>query len=314
MNQIVTLTFSPAIDKSTTVKKLIAEKKLSCSIPKYEPGGGGINIARAIHRLGGSALAVYPAGGYSGKVFHDLLKQESVNQLSIPIKGHTRENLVVFETITNKQYRFGMPGAALSLKEFEDCLTSIKKIKHIDFLVVSGSLPSGFPANLFIKLIKITNGKNAKLVVDTSGDALKQAVDAGAYLIKPNLRELSILSARSLRTKSSIINAAKYIIATSSCEIIVVSMADKGALLVTTNTVQQLIPPKVNVKSTVGAGDSMVAGLVWSLAKGVQLAEAFLFSVACGTAATMNAGTELCHAKDVYLLQEQLHLQMFSTK
>ncbi|MEJ5995278.1 1-phosphofructokinase family hexose kinase [Pedobacter sp. Du54] len=305
---IITLTLSPAIDKSTTIEKLIADKKLNCSCPVYEPGGGGINVARAIHRLGGNALAVYPAGGYPGKTFHNLLTRENVHQLVIQTIENTRENLVVLETSTHKQYRFGMPAPLLAPQEVDNCLTAVSNIKQMAFLVVSGRFPSGTQRTLFAGLVKIAKAKNAKLIVDSSGEGLKQAVDVGAYLIKPNVRELSALSGKVLRNKHSVIIAAKNIISNSECEIIVVSMAEKGALLVTSEMALQAIPPKVMVKSTVGAGDSTVAGLVWSLAHGKSLKDALKFAVACGTAATMNAGTELCHAGDVNELLNRVKL------
>ncbi len=308
MKPVITLTLSPAIDKSTTTEKLIAEKKLSCSPPIYEPGGGGINVARAIHRLGGNALAVYPAGGYSGKTFHALLARENVHQLVIETIDNTRENLVVLETSTNKQYRFGMPAPMLTPQELDTCLTSLSNIEQMAFLVVSGSLPSGTPSTLFADLAKIAKEKNAKLIVDTSGEALKQAVKAGVYLIKPNLRELSALSGKILRNKHSVIIAAKNIISNSDCEIIVVSMAEEGALLITSQLALQVTPPKVEVKSTVGAGDSTVAGLIFSLANGESLKDALIFAVACGTAATMNAGTELCHTEDVKELLNRIQM------
>jgi len=306
MKRIVTLTFCPAIDKSTTVEKLLPEKKLSCSMPTYEPGGGGINIARAIHQLGGNALAVYPAGGCSGKTFQTLLKEESVPQICIPTKSHTRENLVVVETATARQYRFGMPGPPLSVQELENILSQISQLNNFTYLVVSGSVPHGLPVNLFQRLVEIVAKKEAKLVVDTAGDALKQAVDAGVFLIKPNLKELVALTSKPLKSRNSIIQAAKQLIASGRCELIMVSMGYKGAMLITPDSVQALAAPKVKVKSTVGAGDSMLAGMLFSIANGIPLSDAFLYAVACGTAATLNPGTELCHASDVHDMAQKI--------
>ena len=113
MAKIVTLTFNPCIDKSTTIDALVADKKLRCSTPKFEPGGGGLNVARAVKKLGGEALAIYPAGGYSGKFLHQLVDKEGITSRIVEIKSHTRENLIVVDNSTNHQYRFGMPGPEL---------------------------------------------------------------------------------------------------------------------------------------------------------------------------------------------------------
>jgi 6-phosphofructokinase 2 len=190
MNSIITITFNPAIDKSTTVPVLIPERKLNCTNPVYEPGGGGINVARAIQKLGGTATAVYMAGGYTGKAFTELVNKEGINSIVTEIKDDTRENLVVLEKETNQQYRFGMPGPFIDELEWQQCLTNIENIKEADFIVVSGALPRGVPISIYAKIASIASSKNAKLFVDTSGDALKEAVQAGVYLIKPNLGEL----------------------------------------------------------------------------------------------------------------------------
>ena len=306
MNKIVTVTFNPAIDKSTTISELIPEKKLSCTNPVYQPGGGGINVARAALRLGGDVAAVYLAGGYTGKSFNELLEKEQVACIVTYTRAPTRENMVVFDNKSGLQYRFGMPGPEISTSEWKQCLNSIQSIPEMGYIVASGSLPPGVPETIFEDLAAIANQKKAKLIVDTSGEALKHAVSAGVYLIKPNLRELSALTGRELSLEKEIIEAARSLIKSGSCEVIVVSLGAGGALLVTANENISLTSPSVKVKSTVGAGDSMVAGIVTLLSKGGNLIDAFKYGVASGTAATLNAGTELCHLDDVESLYKQL--------
>src|SRR5262245_17679961 len=149
MPKIITLTLSPCIDKSTTVPKMEPEKKLRCSAPKLDPGGGGINVARAINKLGGEAVAVYPAGGYPGKYFNALLAKEGVPAVIIETKNETRENFIVFDEALNKQYRFGLPGTELLQQEWEACLDTVKKLEGVEFVVASGSLPPGVPPTIF---------------------------------------------------------------------------------------------------------------------------------------------------------------------
>lgn len=298
-NRILTITFSPAIDKSTSVPLLIPEKKLKCSDPVYEPGGGGINVARAIKRLDGHATAIYFAGGCTGNVFTKLLNKENIDIIPIKTSGATRENLVVKEIESNKQFRFGMPGVRLTGRACQKCLSALEKESHIAYIVVSGSIPHGVPTDLFVKIAEIAKSKNAKLIVDTSGEALSQAIAAGVYLIKPNLKELAALTGKEILTIDQVKEATKEIVYKFKCEAIVVSLAAQGAILVTKNSCYQITPPDVNVQSTVGAGDSMLAGIVYSLQNNIDLVESTRFGVACGTAATMNPGTELCHLIDV---------------
>ena len=298
MPSIITITFSPCIDKSTAVPALVPEKKLICTSPKLEPGGGGINIARAIKKLGGAATAIFPSGGYTGKYFNYLLEKEHINAVIIETANETRENIIVVDQANNNQYRFGMPGTALAETEWRKCLQAIEEISDVEFIIASGSLPPGVPDNIYALLAKIAKTKKAKFIVDTSGDALKQAIAEGVYMLKPNLGELSYLAGKKELQVDEVKNVAREIITKGECEVMVVSMGAAGAMLVTDEIAEIFTPPAVERKSTVGAGDSMVAGIVFYLALGKSLLQAVQYGVACGTAATLNAGTELCKKDD----------------
>jgi len=300
MPQIVTITFSPCIDKSTSISRLVPEKKLNCAYPKLEPGGGGINVARAIKKLGGEATAIYPAGGYTGKYFIKLLEKENVPSIIIEAKNETRENIIVYEELTALQYRFGMPGNPLSDIEWKKIMQAVEDANDIKYIIASGSLPPGVPTDIFARLAIIAKKKNSKFIVDSCGEALVNAVNAGVFLLKPNLGELSTLAGKDYLEKNEIATAAKQLIEKNKCEAIVVSMGKEGALLVTKDMEMKITPPAVEQKSTVGAGDSMVAGIVYSLFKGNDLETAVQYGVACGTAATLNAGTGLCKPDDVH--------------
>ena len=306
MCTILTITFSPCIDKSFSIAELIPEKKLRGSIPKTEPGGGGINVARVLARLGAKAIALYPSGGYTGKALDQLMAKELIPVISVETQNETRENIIVLETSTNKQFRFTLPAPGLNEKELEEIFGRMEEIRRLDFIVVSGSLPANISPNMFSEIDAIARKKKAKVIVDTSGEALKHAVDQGVYLIKPNVSELAHLTGKEYLQADEIVEQAKNIIKTKNCEIIVVSLNAAGAMLVTNDKSIQIAPPAVNVKSTVGAGDSMVAGIVFALSGGEDIKTAVQYGVACGTAATLNAGTELCHKKDVEILFDQI--------
>jgi 6-phosphofructokinase 2 len=296
---ILTVTLNPAIDKLTSAPVLIPEKKLRCSEPIFEPGGGGVNVSRAIKKLGGNALTLYLAGGHTGHFFNQLLLEENVETIVTETHAYTRENLIVLETASNQQYRFVMPGPHIWEQEWQDCLNNIEKQTGVEYIVASGSLPPGVPTDIYARIAWIARKKKARLIVDTSGDALKQAVQEGVYLVKPNLGELSSLAGKAELQIESVDDVAMEIISAGKCEVIIVSMGPTGAMLVTKDLALQIVPPSVKRKSTVGAGDSMVAGIVMSLEAKKTIIDAVQFGVACGTAATMNSGTQLCRKEDV---------------
>lgn len=280
MPKIITITFNPSIDKSTSVELITPDIKLTCAIPKYEPGGGGINVARAIKKLGGEATAVYLAGGCSGLKFNELMKDESINTVITETKNNTRENLVIVEMSTKRQFRFGIPGLEVYQPEWKALLRSIEKINDIEYIVTSGSLPEGIPVDIFGRIARIARKKGAKLIVDTAGDALSKAVEVGVFLIKPNLREMCSLVGLENQSIESIGHEARNLMNKGSCHAVVVSLGGDGALLFTKDLFVRITPPKVDVKSTVGAGDSMVAGIVLSLLKNKTLLDAVKYGVA----------------------------------
>lgn len=298
MKSIYTLTLSPAIDKSSTVEQVLPESKLRGTEPKFEPGGGGINVSRAIKKLGGESVAVYTKGGPTGELLLHLLDQEKITQHTINCKEWTRENFIVVETSSNRQFRFTMPGVKIHPDELQKCLDDIKN-HSIDYLVVSGSTPPGVPLDFYAEVSKITKEKGCKLILDTSGDALREALKEGIYLVKPNLKELSEMVGYELNNISQQEEAALKIIGQGKIEILVVSLGPAGAMLASKDGVFHVAAPSVKKRSTVGAGDSMVAGMVLSLSRGLSLHETLRYGVASGTAATMNPGTELCHKDDV---------------
>jgi 6-phosphofructokinase 2 len=255
-------------------------------------------VARAIKKLGGEATAIFPSGGYTGKYFNHLLEKENIPSVIIETASETRENVIVLDESTNNQYRFGMPGTQLKENEWKQCLEAVEEIKDAAFVIASGSLPPGVPLDIYAQLGKSCKIKKAKLIVDTSGEALKKAAREGVYLLKPNLGELSELAGVEWIDSNNVETIAREVILKYNCEVIVISLGAAGALLITATEIYRAIAPEVNRKSTVGAGDSMVAGIVYSLAGGKNLKEALCYGVACGTAATMNPGTELCNKQD----------------
>ena len=296
--KIITITFSPCIDKTTSVQDFIPEKKLRCAPPVYEPGGGGINVSRALSKLGGTSTAIYPSGGCTGALFDRLLAKDKVPSKVVHAVNETRENFIVVEEASGNQYRFGIPGTPLAEHEWKELISKLEEENDVDYIVASGSLPQGVPLDVYGRIAGIAKNKKARFIVDTSGEALKYAINEGVFLVKPNLNELGSITGKPVASAVQIIDAAKQIISEKNCIAVVVSMGSAGAVFVSDKYAEKILVPKVEVKSTVGAGDSMVAGIVLYLSTGKDLYEAVQYGLACGTAATMNPGTELCRKSD----------------
>lgn len=308
MSAIVTLTMNPALDLSTSVPYVLPDQKLRCGPPCYEPGGGGINVARAVRRLGGDAVACFPVGGAAGDLLRRLLDGEGVPYEAVPTERWTRENLNVLEQVSGRQFRFCMPGPALAEAEWMGFLDRIAARTPVPaFVVASGSLPPGVPSDFYARLAARVRDMGSRLVLDTSGEALARAVEHGVYLLKPSLREFRTLTNAQAEDESALIALAVAAVTERRwCEVLVLSLGAAGALWVTATEHVRLAAPAVKVASTVGAGDSLVAGIVSSLTRGRPLAEAMRFGVAAGAAAVMNPGTELCHREDAERLYAQV--------
>lgn len=301
--KIVTLTINPALDKSSSVAGIAPEKKLRCAAPVYDPGGGGINVSRAIRKLGGESIALFTAGGSAGEMLQQLLNTEGVTHEVVVTQNWTRENFVVVDSLTDRQFRFGMPGTLLYENEWKTCLAALEKLaKDAEFVVASGSLPEGVPVDFYAQVAKIAKAQNARCVVDTSGEALLLAAEEGVFMLKPNLGELSALAGKNSISALEQEHLARLLIDEGKAEVVVVSLGKQGAMLVTKDQIEYVQAPTVHSQSTVGAGDSMVGGMVLSLAQGKSYPEMLAFGVAAGTAATMRAGTQLCKREDTEAL------------
>jgi len=300
MKKVITLTINPAVDKNTHISGLRPDSKLRCSHVVAEPGGGGINVSRAIHKLGGKSTCVYLAGGSTGDLLQSLLDEENITSHRVPIKDPTRENIMVVDDITQQQYRLIMEGPTVSTEEWHRSITEVTSLMaEGDYVVASGSLPAGVPSDYYAKVSEAVKAQGGKIIVDTSGEALKYAAQAGVYLLKPNLGELSSLTSQEAVTGPDQEHLAQQMIDQGMTEVVVVSLGPKGAMLVTNNKIEYINAPTVHKKSTVGAGDSMVAGMVMRLAEGWSLTDAVRYGVACGTAAVMTEDTQLCNKEDV---------------
>jgi 6-phosphofructokinase 2 len=302
---IRTITLNPAIDKGFTIDRLAPDHKLRCPNPVVEAGGGGINVARCLHRLGGDVEAVFLSGGTNGRLLESLLTAEGIDFIPLAISGETRESIMINETSTGNQYRIVTEGPLLDemmASALPDILVSGRQPS--DMVVISGSLPNGllpdFPAMLSEKISAL----GGRCIIDAGGQVLKTAIEKGVYLVKPNLQELAALTGVESLELDEVDDAARQLINEGRCQFVVVSLGPAGALWVSLDG-EGLVPaPTVKRLSTVGAGDSMVAGIVHALDKGWDIQEAVRWGVACGSATTMQPGTRLFDPEDVHRLYQ----------
>ena len=292
MPGIATLTLNPALDKNVRVEHVEPNAKLRCRDPGFEPGGGGINVARAVHSLGGEADAVWTCGGAIGRMLGRLLDGRVSAHHPVEIDGMTRENVSVVEKSSGNQFRFCMPGPDPGESAIRAC---IEKLRELDpeYLVASGSLPGKSDENSYTRITEGV-GSGCRVVIDTSGPALKKSLGAGVFLIKPNIRELGQLVGRSIEGDDDIEKESRSLIDAGKAEVVLTSLGSGGAMLVTAYGAEAIRAPTVEIRSKIGAGDSTVAGLVLALARGEPITRAARFGVAAGSAAVMRKGPGLC--------------------
>jgi 6-phosphofructokinase 2 len=309
MTAIVTLTMNPAVGVNTATEQVVPNRKLRCTQAAHEPEGGGINVARAVRILGGDARAIFLAGGVTGARLAVLVAEEGVESHPIETAGETREIVNVAEGSSGSHFRFMMEGPPVREAEWKQALETIRSLEPAPrYLVASGTLPAGVPDDFYGQLSRIAAERSFRLIVDTSGPALQHAVGAGTFLIKPNLTELRELTGSTGGAFSDFFleGAASALVSSGRTHVVVISLGSGGAIVATERGPSRIAAPIVSVGSIIGAGDSMVAGIVLSLERGLPIEEAVRFGVAAGSAAVMAPGTQLCRREDTERLFDEM--------
>lgn len=301
---VLCLTMNPSVDVSTHTDRVVPADKLRCGPAQRDAGGGGLNVARVVHRLGGRGSALFPAGGAAGQWLTQHLEQAGLSAHALPIAQETRENFTVQARDTGAEYRFVLPGPTLSEEEWQANLDAVDQwSSELSFLVASGSLPPGVPTDFYARLARAARQRGVRLVLDSSGPALAAALQAGVFLVKPNLRELRELTGLPLATAVEWRAAAQALVDHGQADVVALTLGERGALLLSRDGAWQAEALPVEVASSVGAGDSFVGALVWSLQQGDPLPQAFSWAMAAGSAALLTPGTGLCQPQDVRRLQ-----------
>lgn len=309
MPEVITLTLNPCVDVSTATSQVQPTHKLRCSEPVRTPGGGGVNVARYLTRLGHDALAVHTAGGPSGTLLRDLLRAEGVSQLTLPITQETRQSWHVQDQHTAQEFRFVMPGPPLSAQEWSDAEVAWRDqlLGRPQVVVLSGSIPPGAPPDAYAQLLR--DCQDVFTVVDASGLALHHALAVGVGLVKPSLNELRAYTGMGLRERAEQIAAIQSLVAQQRAKVLVLSLGEEGAVLAAQNTLLQVNAPADQVVSAVGAGDSLVAGLVSGFLQGMSWPEALAWASAVSAATVSHAPGNGWTKKDPLAFRSRVLLQ-----
>ena len=307
---IHTITANPALDLTYRVPQIKFDDKIRAAQVIRAAGGNGINVSRVAARLGHETVAMGFLGGRSGEEIEDLLKAEGVRTWFTPHADTTRTNVIIQDD-ESQQIRVSGAGATVTQNEVEHLVSSIMELRTPDFLVISGGLLKGMPKDFYVAVTRYAVRDGIPVAADAAGDELKSAVKAGVYLIKPNHYELERLTGVEVKTHHDAVKAAKKVLQ-QGVEVVVCSIGAHGAVLVTETEAWKAVPPKVKVDSAVGAGDSLLAGVLVAKAREKSWDEVLRLGVACGTATAMSPGTDLCYLKDIETVLPQVELEPLS--
>ncbi|CAM4201654.1 1-phosphofructokinase family hexose kinase [Vreelandella rituensis] len=301
MGNVATVTMNPTVDLFAETGELVENGKTRCRNIAHEPGGGGINVARNLHRFGVDVVAILTAGGLQGELLKRLLAREKFSVHCVDIEDETRQSLAVTEKASGKLFHLVFPGPELQESEWQRCLDTFKALKPApDYLVLSGSLPGGVPDDFYGNLARSAVDGGTRVILDTSGKALPPSGGKGIYLTKLNFREFVDLGYSGPEDYSSILGSMGQMVNQGLADNLIVTLDADGALLASSAGEKlHARPPETRVISHVGAGDSFVSALVYQLDCGKTVAEAFPYGVAAAAAKVSTPGNQLMDLEKV---------------
>lgn len=309
MRDILTVTLNPALDLATEVERIVPDMKLRCAPAQLDPGGGGINVSRAVGILGGQARTFVVLGGHNGDHMAKLMTEAGLNLIVHPARGETRSSLSVHDNTTGEQFRFMLPGPEWLPLDIAAVTASITHTAEPGGLtVVSGSIPPGVPMSIPLDLARALNARGVDAVVDTSGEALRiagAATDRAIHVLRMNHNEANDLAGRTLQSLKDSADFAESLVERGVARIVIVARDREGSVLATPGLRLHAPAANVVVKSKVGAGDTFVGAFVLSLAQGQDIATALTRGVAGASAAVMTDATRLCRREDAERLMAE---------
>ncbi len=306
---VITVTLNPAIDKTVKLSHFKTGSVNRIKEVRKDAGGKGINVSKVVAELGGKTEAMGFLAGSSGQFIVNSLDKLDIEHSFTWINGETRTNLKMIDISIEEETEINEPGCRVS----SDNLNQLKKrllieVKDSQFVVLTGSLPQGVSQNIYAELITEVKNKGGKVVLDTSGQPFIEGVKAKPYLVKPNIHELEKIVNRSLERIDEVIRAGEEI-RQRGVEIVIVSLGSEGSIAISKSGVLRVTPPKMEVESTVGAGDTLVGALTLKLSQGINLKEAICFATAASANSVTKAGTQLCNKEEVNKLLDDIIIE-----
>ena len=288
--RVATLTVNPAVDMAAQAMAVRPGHKIRTFGERYDPGGGGINVARVITELGGETLAILASGGVTGRFVEEMLTAAHVPWQAVPIQGSCRISVTVRDQSNGQEYRFVPLGPELSQSDCARILDAVASV-DADWLVASGSLPPGVPVDFYGKVARAAAARGTKFALDTSGPALKASLQSGIDLLKPSLSEFETIVGTRVADLPSQKELAKRLANSGAAQMIALTLGERGAVLATADHALHLPAIAVSERTGVGAGDSFLAGLIFGLAEGQPHGKALRLALACGASAVHGTGT-----------------------
>lgn len=305
MRPVLTLTMNPALDVTVTIPKLQPWRKLRATDERQYPGGGGINVARMLKRMQVPVRAFYPYGGCSGSRLKRLLRNEGVEQISLPIRGETRSNILVFDQHDHQFYRVIRKGPALSPAEWRQCRKALGQALHEScLLVVSGSLPQGAPPDLYAQVANLAREAGIPMLLDSADRSVEQVLAEGFWTLRLNHREFQAFIGKQAGSKETLAEMAMDFVAKHPIENLIVTLG-KGALLMSRDQYIEVRSPDIEPMSASGGGDSFVAGFVAQWIGQRPPDEALRYAAAAAAAALIRPLGELAKIEDIDRLYPQ---------
>ncbi|MGW7446599.1 1-phosphofructokinase family hexose kinase [Kitasatospora sp. NPDC054795] len=294
---VLTLTMNPTVDICCDIDHLVAIGKTRARVRYVAAGGGGINVARGVARFGGRAIAVHTAGQEIGRRLNRLLDEEGIDHLALGITGETREAFVLFETESRRSYHIVPSGPRLDDEEARRCLDLLERAAGAHrYVVASGSLPGGLRDDFYTAVARRVRRAGSRLLLDTSGPALRESLHEAVYLRRCNRSEASYLVGRAVRTFDDARAVNEQLLAAGAAEVAITTLGELGALCSTAQGRMELHAPPLPGEplSDAGAGDGMIAAIVTRLAEGDDPVGACALGVAAAAASMLTPGTEPC--------------------
>lgn len=312
IRSIASVTLNPALDEAIAIDELRLGDTNRCSLDAIDPGGKGINASRVIHRLGRPTVACGFAGGSTGQMLRERLQGEGLTLQLDEVDEPTRLNIMVYEREQQRRTRLYLPGAAVTPAQAESLRRRLEQLEPGSLVIFGGSLPPGLPATIYHEFVSALSERGIRSIVDTSGSALKAALPAKPLLVKPDVEEAEALLGRRLLDDAAALSAAEEIRRIGP-EYVVISQGADGAIGAGPGGAWKVVPPAIEARSTVGSGDSMVAGLAIAFNEGDGFVEGLRLGTACGAATAMVSGTQLCDAQQVLRLVPGVTVRALAT-